>query len=640
MAIRTLAKDLAEKDSRARDNRRVFQGRVVDRDNKAFTVEVDVGEPENLKNIPYSPQIPPAIGDLVPLEYANSSTHSVRVGVGKLSPQNDKGGITIVGGVTTLRANTETKLKGDITLAEGTNVTLTQVGHTITISATPGTSISIGDPIGDSVDDSVLYIGTGGVLAQDAGKFTYQESKGQLKVTAVDLATDKAILATELTSSTNDVQASIQASRECSAPTAQGFGTGFVIAIAEDGGGFIQVGAVTAERDFDPARWALCFRTARDGNNSTVWHINSRGDLISTPKAGSGAYGLQVPNIDHTSVTSPLGGAIVYKDGVLSYYDHIGTTWIDLVSGASVTPGSVAGQIDIGDSASDGTGTAYARANHQHAFPAPAAGYPTEVGATEDDGTDTRPARSDHRHRGVHSVDGGGADLYGDITIAGAGSVSVSQSGQTITITGGTIPSAANSAPPDIASAAATGSDTTHYALDDHTHKGVRSLAKTSGTQLFGDVTLTEGSGITITQSGNALTIASSGGASSANSTPVQISYQGVTGSDTTHFANDDHTHARWNMRYYATDTVPNLGGEDVVDGDIIAIDTAGQTYNFKLPTAAAGKAVWFRRFGTTGAPHPSITAFSGDTSEVTSLTDGMYLCLVAIDADTWKKFS
>ncbi len=45
----------------------------------------------------------------------------------------------------------------------------------------------------------------------------------------------------------------------------------------------------------------------------------------------------------------------------------------------------------------------------------------------------------------------------------------------------------------------------------DHTHKGVSSIAKNGSAQLFGDVTLTGGSNITLTQAGNDISIAASG---------------------------------------------------------------------------------------------------------------------------------
>ncbi len=83
-----------------------------------------------------------------------------------------------------------------------------------------------------------------------------------------------------------------------------------------------------------------------------------------------------------------------------------------------VTSGNVgtpSATIDIGDSIVVGNSGLFADAGHQHAFPAPAAGYPVDLAATEDDGTATAPARADHRH--AHTVamhgPGGHADLSG-----------------------------------------------------------------------------------------------------------------------------------------------------------------------------------------------------------------------------------
>ena len=56
------------------------------------------------------------------------------------------------------------------------------------------------------------------------------------------------------------------------------------------------------------------------------------------------------------------------------------------------------GNIDIGDSASEGSSGNGTRADHQHTFTAPSAGYPLDVAAAENDGTATTPARSDHVH--------------------------------------------------------------------------------------------------------------------------------------------------------------------------------------------------------------------------------------------------
>lgn len=62
------------------------------------------------------------------------------------------------------------------------------------------------------------------------------------------------------------------------------------------------------------------------------------------------------------------------------------------------TAGTTPSQIDIGDAQTGGADATFSKNDHQHAFPAPAGGYPVDVAATEADGTATTSARADHRH--------------------------------------------------------------------------------------------------------------------------------------------------------------------------------------------------------------------------------------------------
>ena len=71
--------------------------------------------------------------------------------------------------------------------------------------------------------------------------------------------------------------------------------------------------------------------------------------------------------------------------------------------------------------------------------PAPGTGV-TDVAATNSDGTAGREyANTDHAHKGVHKITAGGADLYGNVTLAAGSNVTITQSGGTVTIasTGG-----------------------------------------------------------------------------------------------------------------------------------------------------------------------------------------------------------
>lgn len=125
-------------------------------------------------------------------------------------------------------------------------------------------------------------------------------------------------------------------------------------------------------------------------------------------------------------------------------------------------------------------------------------------------GTSTAASRCDHVHEGVHSfgINGQQANLYGDVQIKAGTNISLTKSGQVITVNATGVAITANSDPVDVGSAAVRGSDTTHFANDDHVHKGVHSLAKSGSSALFGDVTVSEGANVTITQAGQNLQIA------------------------------------------------------------------------------------------------------------------------------------
>lgn len=133
------------------------------------------------------------------------------------------------------------------------------------------------------------------------------------------------------------------------------------------------------------------------------------------------------------------------------------------------------------------------------------------VGSSNSAGTaNASVANENHTHQGVHSLDGGGSDLFGDITIAGAGGSTASQASQTITITS---PALASTTPAAISGTAAVGVGTT-TARADHVHEGVHSISKSGDAQLVGDVTFTGTGATTLTQVGNNIQISSSSSSS------------------------------------------------------------------------------------------------------------------------------
>lgn len=77
----------------------------------------------------------------------------------------------------------------------------------------------------------------------------------------------------------------------------------------------------------------------------------------------------------------------------------------------------------------------------------------------------------------------------------------------------------------DVAAATSGGTANGQVAPYDHAHKGTRSIAKSAGdtTQVFGDVTWEEGSGITITRTGNKFRIDGAGGTAGQDETTALI---------------------------------------------------------------------------------------------------------------------
>lgn len=70
-------------------------------------------------------------------------------------------------------------LTGDVVLAAGTNISLTPVGNTITIASSGG-GMSIGGTVASGTEGSVLFVGSGGVLAQDNANLFFDNSNNQL----------------------------------------------------------------------------------------------------------------------------------------------------------------------------------------------------------------------------------------------------------------------------------------------------------------------------------------------------------------------------------------------------------------------------------------------------------------------------
>lgn len=140
---------------------------------------------------------------------------------------------------------------------------------------------------------------------------------------------------------------------------------------------------------------------------------------------------------------------------------------------ALLTPATtVTDETTYGIAKAVGVDTTYAREDHTHGSPALTANTPTAsaVGDTGAVGSGTKPSKDDHKHA---------REAFGS--------------------------------PTDVGSANADGAGTTipHSA---HVHKGVHSVAKSGDAALYGDVTLSAGANVTLTESGNNIAIAAAAG--------------------------------------------------------------------------------------------------------------------------------
>lgn len=85
-----------------------------------------------------------------------------------------------------------------------------------------------------------------------------------------------------------------------------------------------------------------------------------------------------------------------------------------------------------------------------------------------------------------------------------------------------------NSTPADVGATGATGSSVL-AARSDHVHKGVRSFGPSGGTALFGDVTISAGTNITLTPTGNNIEIAATGASGGGSGGAVTFLQSGGT---------------------------------------------------------------------------------------------------------------
>lgn len=129
------------------------------------------------------------------------------------------------------------------------------------------------------------------------------------------------------------------------------------------------------------------------------------------------------------SAIASSGSAGTSSAAIAANYDHT-HEGVHSVSKS----GSTALVGDITLTGSNGITLSQASQNIDISAPSLSSTTPEDVGSSGAVGTGSTAARSDHVHKGVHLITDGSTPVYGDITLAGSGSVSVVASGQTIAI--------------------------------------------------------------------------------------------------------------------------------------------------------------------------------------------------------------
>lgn len=177
----------------------------------------------------------------------------------------------------------------------------------------------------------------------------------------------------------------------------------------------------------------------------------------------------------------------------------------------------------------------------------PFGGAGADVASAGAAGSAATVSRSDHAHRGVTYIQASGsAPIYGGATLAAGMNIDLSQSGQVITISGGSTP-LTSFAPADVAGAAVVGTSGS-AARGDHAHRGVTSLATGGSQPIYGAAVLTPGANISLTQSSGSIAISAtssgSGGGTPSNTVVSETAYgNSSTAGVSSEYSRGDHTH-------------------------------------------------------------------------------------------------
>ena len=144
-----------------------------------------------------------------------------------------------------------------------------------------------------------------------------------------------------------------------------------------------------------------------------------------------------------------------------------------------------------------------------------------------------------------------------------------------------------NAAPSPVAAAGNAGA-LTDVSRGDHAHEGVHSIAKLLSAQLKGDVTLSEGANITLTQVGQDVSIAAAGGGGPAPGADIQDVKNANAAGGNAAYARDDHEHEGLHSIAKSGGSPQLVGDATLTQGAGILLTQVGQDIAIEATGAAA----------------------------------------------------
>lgn len=441
-------------------------------------------------------------------------------------------------GVLSVNKNGATTLYGAVTLSGGTAITLTQTSQDISIAANAASTGSAG--VVTLASAAAADVGSSGTAGTANGIVANADHvhRGVLSVnkngatTLYGAVTLSGSTTVTLTQTSQDVSFSVPTATTSTLGAVQ-LASAAAADVASAGSAGTANGTVANADHAHRGAFTVKKSGAADifgtitltGGNAISLTQTSNDITIAANNASTSTPGVvslsstAAADVGSSGTAGTASGSVANADhvhrGILSVNKTGGTTLygaVTLTQGTNITL-TQTGQAITFDVASASTGTA--------GVVTLASAAAADVGSSGSAGTaNGTVANANHVHRGVLSVNKNGATtLYGAVTLTGTSPVVLTQTSQDIAISVNTattstlgIVQLASAAAADVGSSGSAGTANGTVANADHVHRGVLSMNKNGATTLYGAVTISAGTGITLTQTGQDISIAASGG--------------------------------------------------------------------------------------------------------------------------------